>query len=339
MRQQILTLTVLLLSVTTHISAQERNSAQTLKGLSGIGLVVRYGNVDGLETAMQPAILQMLQDRARDLLRQGEVPLLQSTSEADMIGRPRLVFTVTAKKKGEIPPAILIESELYQRVSLWRDQAKEMELATWSTGSIGPHVSHPGLFALFEQQVNAFVRNYRAMNPHPPKVESRTDGPPAQLRDNALSLQGLTGVRLIVSLGFIEFEDNGRQVEVDRRFQDPAFSKMLQVEAENRFKQAGIPLLRNETDRTGRPLLHVSMNLCQPNFHSPGIGVNSTFWEGVRLVRDTKKDTYAVTWKSYAGNGWPITDEAIRKALNSQLDEFIKAYNAANPKLSSVAEP
>src|SRR5215207_5392215 len=128
MTKYILTVTVLLLTVTTHISAQAINSRVTFEGLRDIGLIVKYDRADGLEAAQQPIVLRKLQDRARDLLRQGEVPLLQSTNEADMVGRPRLVFTVTLRKQTDIDPAIRIDGKLYQRALLLRDPEQEMEL-------------------------------------------------------------------------------------------------------------------------------------------------------------------------------------------------------------------
>jgi hypothetical protein len=336
MTKQILTTTILLVSLFTYTAAQSRtdgfkdlNPRLTLEELGNIGLIVKYGQVDGLETAMQQTILQKLRDRAKNRLRQGDIPVWESTDEAEMVGRPRLVFTVTLKKQTDPRPALLIESKLFQRVRLWRDPSQEVELATWSMSSVGPNVESQMLFALFDKTLDAFVREYRAANPNPPRVESRTTDAPAQLNDNASALQGLTGIDFMVSLRFIQF--------VDARFQ--ALLDPLQREAENKLKQAGIPLLRYAPDiaRAGYPLLNVVVTLDQNGIsYAPAIDVRTQFWQRVRRVQDLQKYTYAVTWESHANDGPEITEEALRRIVNSQLDQFIEAYKAGNPNPTSV---
>ena len=333
MTKQILTATILLLSLFSYIAAQSRtdgfkdaNPRQTLENLGQIGLTVKYGQVDGLETAMQPAVLQKLRDRALNRLSQGKVPLLQATDEAAVVARPRLVFTVTLRKPTDPPPALGIDSKLFQRVRLWRDPAQEVELPTWSMSVVGPKVDSEMLLALFDKQLDAFVREYRAANPNPPLVESLATEP--QLKDTVSALQGLTGIDLMVSLRFIQF--------AEPRFQ--ALADPLQREAENKLKQAGIPLLRYapETARAGYPLLNVVVTLDQNGAsYAPGIDVSSQFWQRVQPIREKQKYTYLPTWESHANDGPAITEETLRKIVNSQLDQFIEAYRRANPTLPS----
>jgi hypothetical protein len=333
MTKQIVTATILLLSLSSYIAAQSRtggfkdsNSKQILEGLGQIGLTVKYGQVDGLEATMQPTILQKLRDRAANRLRQGEVPLMEATDDADMVGKPRLVFTVTLKKPGDPPPALLIEIKLFQRVRLWRDPSREMELPTWTMSSVGSSLDSETLFVLFDKQLDAFVREYRAANPNPRSVESRATDPSAQLKGKASALQGLTGIDFVLSLGFIQL--------VNPRFQ--ALSDPLLREAENKLKQAGIPLLRtaDETVRAGYPLLNVVVTLDENAVsYAPAIDVRSQLWQRVQPIRELRKYTYLPTWESHANDGPAITEEALRKIVNSQLDQFIEAYNAANPKL------
>lgn len=333
MTKQILTTTILFLSLGTYAAAQNRSPKEALEGLREIGVNVKFGDANGLEAATQPAILQMLQDRAKDRLREAEVPVLRSSDEANMAGKPRLVFTVTANKPSTDAVTIRVESRLYERVRLWRDRAKEIELATWVQSGIGvgSTLSHEMLFQVFDGQLNEFIRDYREGNPNPARVTNAgpTLDTAAQLSADGNFLQGLNGVDLFVWSG-------------PTRFLDPpleALVKTLQGEAEKKFKQAGIPLLKyaQETEAAGRPLLYVSIKLNQPNSHAPAIAIESEFWQRVRPVRDPKKDTYAVTWESQTANGGPINDEAVLQLVNSQLDEFIKAYKAANPKQSSAA--
>jgi len=182
------------------------------------------------------------------------------------------------------------------------------------------------LLALFDKQLDAFVREYRAANPNPPLVESLATEP--QLKDTVSALQGLTGIDLMVSLRFIQF--------ADPRFQ--ALADPLQREAENKLKQAGIPLLRYapETARAGYPLLNVVVTLDQNGAsYGPGIDVSSQFWQRVQPIREKQKYTYLPTWESHANDGPAITEETLRKIVNSQLDQFIEAYRRANPTLPS----
>ena len=329
MRKHILTITFLLLSLPAYVSAKNRTPKEALVGLRDFGVIVKYDQADGLPEAMRPTVLQMLQDRARDTLRLAEVPLLQSPDEADMTGRPRLVFTLTLNKQSTTAPAIYVDTRLYERVRLWRDQAKEMELATWVAGGVGgPKVTNQMLFDVFDGQLNWFVKDYREANPNATDTVSRTPDPPSQLIDNANSLQGLSGTRLFIW--------SGPSYSVDARTE--ALLKKLQSEAENKFKQAGIPILRyiNESEKAGRPILYVSIKLIQKPLQAPTIFVESEFSQRVRPVRDPQKVIDAVTWESRASDNQPITDEAVQRVVNSQLDEFIKAYNAANTQLSSA---
>lgn len=327
---------ILLLSLFTYTSAQNRNANESLAGLKAIGVIVKYGRVDGLEPAMQPTILHTVQDRARARLRAARVPLLPATDETKLVGQPRLVFTLTLKRPSDTPPALLIDGRFYQRVRLERDRAKEMELPTWSMGYVWPELSPDMLIALVEEQLDAFIDAYQTMNPVPPRVDTRTGDPPVQVKNNANALQGLTGIRLLVSLRFIQLAAQVDKSSGRERLKDPAFSQMLQTEAENKFKQVGIPLLRNETERVGRPLLEMSITLGHPNFQAPAIDIGSKLWQDVRLVRDARKETYVVTWESQTNNDGPITDEAVRQVLSAHIDEFIEAYRAANPQPSSA---
>src|SRR5512133_3476111 len=115
MTKRILTTTILLLSLFTYATAQNRSASEALAGLRQIGLIVKFDNAEGLEPAMRPTVLQMLQDRANGRFMEAGVPLLQSTNEVDMIGRPRLVFTVTANKPTDTAPTIRVQSSLFER--------------------------------------------------------------------------------------------------------------------------------------------------------------------------------------------------------------------------------
>lgn len=342
MNKHILTAIVLLLNLFTYGVAQRRGDAfsaakpdQTLEGLEQIGFIVKYGQADGLPEAMRPAILQTLKDRGTDLLTKQEVRLLKFSDEADMRGRPRLVVTVTLKKPNDIPPAVQIETELYQPVRLSRDPAKELEVATWSTSRVASDITEKMLWSLLEEQLHGFIRTYREVNAKT-ETKNRTVESLTRVTDNANPLDGLNGIGVMVSIGFIRRE-GVPPIDLGPRITSPEFYRTLQIEAEKKLRQAGIVLLRYETERPGHPLFTVNITVGQPNFnHSPAIGVVSTFWQTVLLSRNPQKETYTETWKSRASEGEPITEDAIVRVLNSQLDEFIKAYITANPKPTSV---
>jgi len=341
MTKQILATTILLLSLFTCAKAQTRSPKEALEGLREIGVVVKYRNADGLEAANRPTILQMLQDRAKRRLWEAEVPLLESTDEAFIAGRPRLVFTVTANKPTDTAPTFRVEASLYERVRLRRDPTKEMELATWEKDGVGiaARATQEMLLQVFDGELNEFIKAYREANPNPTRIDEPAAGP-VQVKDEADALQGLNGMRLFVAFRPDVLADAAQRAELQKR---------LEGEAEKKFQEAGIPLLKygDETERAGHPLLYMFITLSQPNFttHAPPIGIESHFWQDVRPVRDPQKQTYAVTWESYSSGDFEktadgssaITHDAVLQVLNQQLDEFIKAYSAVNPKPSSAS--
>jgi hypothetical protein len=334
MTKQILTATFLLLSLFTYTEAQNRSAKENLEGLREIGVVVKYANVDGLETAMQPTVLQMLLDRAKDGLKHAEIPVFQSTERSDMSGRPRLVFTVTANKPSDHVPTIVVQSSLYERVRLGRDRTKEMELGTWVYSGFGyaSRVTTEMLFQVFDGQLNRFIKDYRDVNPKPALGNSGTTGSDqhaALLKENGDSLQGLNGIDLFVWSG----------PSASPPPPLAALIKMVQGEAEKKFKDAGIPLLKyvKQPKGDGRPLLYLSFKLNHPTSHAPAIEVDGNFWQQVLPVRDLKKEIRAVTWELQSDNGGPITDEAVLQVVSAQIDEFIKAYRAANPQQPSTS--
>lgn len=329
MTKHILTTSVLLLSLFTYTAAQhnidgfkEWNPRQTLEGVREIALIVKYGRVDGLEKAMQPIVLQSLVARAKELLKQGDVPMLESTNEADMVGKPRLVFTVTVNKQTDAGPPLVIECELFQRVRLWRDPSQEFGLETWSWTTIDPTVNYEKLSTLFDKQVRLFVKEYKAANPEP--VENRTTEPATPLKANVNGLQGLSGIDSITTLGFFEL--------VDDRLQPIA--ETLRTETENKLKQAGIPSLRRpDAERAGYPLLKVEVMLNpQGKSYAWPIQIKTQLWQRVFPVQNSKKYSYLPTWESFTDDASGITEETVLRIVNSQLDRFIEDYKAANPK-------
>jgi len=328
---RIIAITVLLLSLFIQLAAQTREHEETLQNLKDIDVVVKYGQVNGPEEAWQSNLLQKLEDRARQRLWEAEVPIAQDEAHS---GRPRLVFTLNLNREIETAPPVLVTVQAFQRVRLWRDSAKELELATWTQNGVGgPMVSPKMVYDVFDGQIAEFLKSYRAVIQTQSQVPTQAlADTPAQLNDTPNTFEGLNGTAVFVS--------------VRRNMFDAApivSEKLLQEAAETRLKDAGIKVIRyaNEMEQAGNARLYIWVKLSPPNVKTwaPPIDVESIFSQWVRLVRDPKRHSEAVTWKSqdsgpYAktDNGSPvITDEAVLAVVNKQLDEFIKAFKAATP--------
>ena len=330
MKKHVLAVSVLLLTLNIHALAQ--SPEEVLKGISGFGLSVKYATVDGLPEEMRGPILTELHNRAMNLLMQADMPLLQSTDDMELAGKMRLTFIVTVNKETGRSMPVQVEAEITERVRLRRDESKEMVLGTWrQLGVGGPNASTKMVFDVFEGQVTGFIKDYKRANEKPGEVKSVGSNATAQVKEDANPLQGLPGIRF-----FTPFRE---EIGVDPETR-AALKKLANAEAEKKLKEAGIPLLKyaNETESAGNPVLSLWVKLSGPNYLAPAIEIDTRFLQQVRPVRDLKKDFHVITWQSRFIDAGPITDEAVMKVLNQQLDEFIKAYNAANPKTSAVRQ-
>jgi len=328
---RILAITVLFLSLTAQLAAQTREKEQTLENLRDIDVVVKYGYVNGQHEEWESTLLQRLEDRAKRRLWEAGIPISQDEARP---GRPRLVFTVTLNRTIETAVPVLVRVQLYQRVRLWRDSAKELELATWAQYGVGgPLVTHKMTYDVFDGQIAEFLKSYTAVNTASSQVPVQATATSAQPSDTPNTFEGLNSTSVFVA------------VREDRFFniQPAGLQKFLQAAAETRLKDAGIKVNRyaNEAEQTGHANLYVWVKLSPPNVTTwaPPIGVESTFSQWVRLARDPKRHSEAITWSSedsgpygQTDTGSPvITNDAVLAVVNKQLDEFIKAFKAATP--------
>jgi hypothetical protein len=334
---KILAITVLLFGLPAQLSAQ-RSDEKTLEGLRDIELIVKYGEVNGQQTDWQSAALQTLEDRARKRLQEAGIRVLPA-DESSKAGMAKLVFTVSLNRVNSAAAPVRIETKLYQRVRLWRDSAKELELPTWTMSGVGgPEVTAKMVSDVFDAQVDSFLKYYKQMNATASEAATENAPTSTQLSDTRHAFEGLNSTRLFLSIRRDMFSD-ARQVLLE---------KFLQEAAENRLKEAGIKLNRytNEAEQAGHALLYIWVKLSKPNTHAwaPPIGVESSFSQWVRLVRDPKKQTDAVTWESRdqgefvknSSGDLVITDDAVLEVVNKQVDEFIKAFKAANANVTPV---
>jgi len=86
---------------------------QTFEGLKDIGLLVKYGEVDGQPAEWQATALQSLEDRARQRLQEAGIHVL-SIDESITAGRAKLVFTVTLNTLSSAAAPVRVQTKLYQ---------------------------------------------------------------------------------------------------------------------------------------------------------------------------------------------------------------------------------
>ena len=335
---RILAITVCLLGLTTQLSAQ-RSDEQSLEGLRDIGLVVQYGEVNGQEAEWQSIALQRLEERAKQRLQEAGIRIV-STDESSTAGRAKLIFTITLNRINRTAAPITVNASLYQRVRLWRDSGKELELPTWALNGVGgPEVTGKMLFTVFDGQIDAFLKAYKVCNSTAEVTPTeKTPATSAQLSDIRQGFQGLNSTGLHLLIREDGFSDARQKL----------LEKFLQDAAEKRLKEAGIKRIRytNEVEEAGNAILSIWIKLSKPNDHmwAPPIGVESRFTQWVRLARDPKKQTDAVTWESQdqgefvknSSGELVVTDDAVLELVNKQVDEFIKALKAANASVTSV---
>ncbi len=340
---KILALTILLLSPTAQLAAQTLEKAQTMEGLRDIVLVVKYGRMDGQQEEWQSTLLQRLEDRARHSLEEAEIPISQSTGDDGKTSRPRLVFTVSLSRRPETDP-VRVQSEIFQRVRLWRDTEKELELATWTMYGVGGSmVTRKIVLDVFDGQVAEFIKTYREVNSTSQVSTQPAIDKPAQFSSPPNAFEGLNSTQVFVSVPQSMFD--GRP---------PLSEKFLLEAAETKLKAAGIKITRSTTqaERSGNAILSVWVKLSPPNEQTgaPPIGIESTFSQWVLLDRDPQKRTDVVTWRSQDSAPFAktddglsvITNEAVLEVVNRQLDQFIKAFkigSAPPRKAQNTAVP
>ncbi len=340
-KHPILALAILLFGLTAQLAAQTAEKAQTMEGLSDIVLEVKYGRVNGKQEEWQSTLLPRLEDRARHSLEEAAIPISQATDESGKSNRPRLVFTVSLSRKPETDP-VRVDGEIVQRIRLWRDSAKELELATWNMYGVGgPMVSEQMVVDVFDGQVAEFIKTYREVNATSQVSTQAVEDKPAEFTSPPNAFEGLNSTRVFVAVP--------QDMMLDGR--PPVSQQFLQDAAETKLKEAGIKIIRytNEAEAAGNAILHIWVKLSPPNTQTwaPPIGVESTFSQWVRLARDPEKRAEAATWKSQASGPFAktddgslvITDDAVLKVVNRQLDEFIKAFKTGNALRKKTKKP
>jgi hypothetical protein len=141
------------------------------------------------------------------------------------------------------------------------------------------------------------------------------------------SLRGLNGVRLVVGFGRAD------AMETDQR---PAVLKLLQSDVEAKLIKAGIPLLKTTEElenAPGSPELFVTVTLDKPNGHFFPVVSETRLLQKARLSHVPSIELALSTWVTNSIGDYELTNiELMRLQVGNEVDQFIKAYLAANSK-------
>jgi hypothetical protein len=143
------------------------------------------------------------------------------------------------------------------------------------------------------------------------------------------SLRGLKGVAVSVVI-------NNRSNVLDEA-QRLALTKLLQGDAEAKFQEVGIPLLKFAQEieqEPGSPHFLLAVILDKPNGNNYPVVTESRLVQDARLSRDPAIQISVTTWTAYSvGAGYEATNtEKVRQQVGHEVDHFIKAYLKANPR-------
>lgn len=137
------------------------------------------------------------------------------------------------------------------------------------------------------------------------------------------NLRGLKGVRLVVM-----FARAGAIAETDR----PGILRLVEADAIAKFQKARIPLFgsADEIREAGYPLLMVHITCDEPNGFVYPLVTKVTLLQRVRLSRDPSIEDDLATWMKHGIGSPTVTVEMIRSQVATEIDQFIKDYQAVN---------
>jgi hypothetical protein len=145
----------------------QSNYPESLRGLSGVRVVVLFGRAEALDESKRPALLQILQSDAEEKLTKAGIRLLNKPGEVQSTpGSPELYVMVTLDKpNGHVFP-VVSETRLLQKARLSQRPEVELALATWVTKSVGDY-ELSDLYNLRLQvgnEIKRFIQDYQAAN-------------------------------------------------------------------------------------------------------------------------------------------------------------------------------
>jgi hypothetical protein len=139
------------------------------------------------------------------------------------------------------------------------------------------------------------------------------------------SLVGLRGIEVVV-------EDLAPEVE-----RAGLTKAVIQTDAELKLRIAGIRVLSTDQDaiEPGHPYLYLNAIIATGNGSSWGYTTSVGLTQTVLLVRNPEIVVEGETWSVASGGGYAASRdiaERVRNKFKDEVDEFINAYLAMNPK-------
>jgi hypothetical protein len=140
-----------------------------------------------------------------------------------------------------------------------------------------------------------------------------------------ITLVGLTGVHVVV------YDIGG---EGERAGLGPS---SLQAELEQRLRKAGLRALsaREALKSSSRPTLELRLKLVRSHEAPPLYiySVDLALRQQIQLARDRKIDSFAITWSDppEVGAVGPARVSVVRDAIRAKVEQFLSAWQAANP--------
>lgn len=174
MKGIILALTFLL-ATTSVASAQFTPTKENLRGLTGVRLIVMFGNcptrdpsdcAKGLDEAQRPEVLRMLEADVTATLQNAGIPLFGLADERNQkSGSPKLIVMVTLEKPNGFNYPFVTEVKLLQRARLVRDPSVEFDAVTWSSNGVGAPLEIAEIRNQVATLIDRFIADYLSKNP------------------------------------------------------------------------------------------------------------------------------------------------------------------------------
>lgn len=169
MKRIILALTFLL-ATSSVASAQLPSSRESLRGLTGVRLVVMFHGrtrEEAFDEIKRPGVLKMLEDDTVTKLEKAGIPFARGLF-ADKTTRDyaRLIVRV----RFNVPNGYVYPLEptvtLMQDVRLSRDPSILYEAVSWSLGGTSNKDETPIMRMLIADLIDSFIRDYLSVNPN-----------------------------------------------------------------------------------------------------------------------------------------------------------------------------
>ena len=166
-----------LLAMSSAASAQFTPTKKNLHGLTGVRLIVMFGNcpsrdfsncAEGLDKAQRPEVLKMVEAEATAKLENAGIPVFGLADKRNL-NDPKLILLVTLDKPNGFIYPVVTELKLLQRVRLVRDPSIEYDAMTWSRQGVGgPNLEISRIQRLVATLIEQFIEDYLSENPKQP---------------------------------------------------------------------------------------------------------------------------------------------------------------------------